>query len=196
MQNKKKYLAFLLLPFLLPCLLGGCVGKFAPHYQAKSEVHYNGQLEVTRFDYTGAQRKGLSANQVEGIPISHIYLDIPVQKHMEQAFEAEMDRVGIRNQPGGASLRGSVARLLSDQVSLGVKWILEVDYEFFNGNQPIYGTHIRSDKYYSKFSNPVDAINELIRDNFDQLMDDPQVRSIVETGRPGVRVRALPKARH
>jgi hypothetical protein len=42
----------------------------------------------------------------------------------------------------------------------------------------------------------VDAINELIRDNFDQLMADPQVRSIIETGRAGVRVKPLPRVRY
>jgi hypothetical protein len=191
-NSRRNFFAFLLLPFLLT----GCVGKFPPHYEAKSNASYNGQLELIRFDYTGAQRKGLSANQVEGIPLSHIYLNIPVQQHVQQAFEEEMQRVGIRNQMGGASVRGSIARLLSDQISLGVNWILEIDYEFYNGQQPIYGVHIRSDKNYSKISNPVDAINELIRDNFDQLMADPQVRSIIETGRAGVRVKPLPRVRY
>jgi hypothetical protein len=159
--------------------LSGCANAPAPVNYAPSSVKTaTGSLSVANFKYLPSEPsapKPVAANQIRNTAMGAIKIDRDVNVFVRDAVFAELRFVGVKTNDDKKVLTGDVEEFLVDDLGFSVDWTLRIHYTLTNAASQavIYQSEKVETRKTAKFTNPFGALNETIKLNVEELLDDP-----------------------
>jgi hypothetical protein len=159
--------------------LSGCADTPAPVNYAPSSVKTaTGSLSVANFKYLPAEPstpKPIAANQIRNTAMGSIKIDRDVNVFVRDAVFAELRFVGVKTNDDKKVLTGDVEEFLVDDLGFSVDWTLRIHYTLTSAasQEVIYQSEKIETRKTAKFANPFGALNETIKLNVEELLDDP-----------------------
>lgn len=117
----------------------------------------------------------LPPNVIENTAMGEIAIDRDVRTFVRDAIFAELRFVGIRLNESTTILSGDIEIFLIDDLGYSIDWTLRIKYRLKSSktNQDIYQSVKTVQRNTAKFANVFGALNETIKLNTEQLIDDP-----------------------
>lgn len=156
-------------------VLAGCASRPLPlNYAPSSVLTAEGKVDVTAFQYLPAQGGKIKPNQVRNTAMGDVVFEKNVDMIMRDAVFSEMRLVGIKMDKGGNALSGRIEEFLIDDLGYSVDWTLRVRYIVTDPQgQVVYDQVKNVERNTSKFANVFGALNETIKLNIEQTIQDP-----------------------
>ena len=160
--------------------LAGCASPPIPvNYAPSSVKSATGSLSVSDFNYlpsTSASGKRVAPNQISNTAMGEIKIDRNVNVFVRDAVFSELRFVGIKTNDTSRVLSGDIEEFLIDDLGYSIDWTLRIKYTVIDkksGNL-IYQSVKTTKRNTAKFANPFGALNEHIKLNVEQLIEDPE----------------------
>jgi hypothetical protein len=158
-------------------LLAGCASTVPMNYSPSSVKSATGALSVADFRYLPAEPsapKPVAADVIRNTAMGTIKIDREVKVFVRDAVFAELRFVGIKTNDGGKVLTGNIEEFLVDDLGFNVDWTLRINYSLTDSasKQVIYTSVKSTQRRTGKFVNPFGALNETLKLNVEQLLDD------------------------
>jgi uncharacterized lipoprotein len=160
--------------------LAGCAGGPVPVNYAPSSVKTaTGALTVGDFRYLPSEAgatKQVAPNVIRNTAIGTIGIDREVRTFVRDAVFSELRFVGIKTNDPHRVLTGEIEEFLADDLGFNVDWTLRTKYTLRDSasNQTIFEAVKSTQRRTAKFANPFGALNETVKLNVEQLLDDPE----------------------
>ena len=160
-------------------LLSGCVTGPAPvNYAPTSVKTVKGAVGVGDFVYLpsepGAAKK-VDPDVIQNTAVGTVRIDRPVKTFVRDAVFAELRIVGVNVSDTQKILTGEIEEFLIDDLGFNVDWTLRIKYTIHDAktNAAIYQSDKLEKRRTGKFMNPFGAINETIKLDVEEMLDDP-----------------------
>ncbi len=161
-------------------MLTGCASAPIPvNYAPSSIKSATGALSVAGFEYLPAEPtapKPLPANQIRNTALGggQINLDREVKVLMRDAVFAELRGVGVKTNDHSKQLSGEIEEFLVDDLGFSIDWTLRIKYTLTDhaSKTVIFQSVKNTQRKTAKFANLFGGLNEIIKANVDQLLDD------------------------
>jgi uncharacterized lipoprotein len=160
--------------------LSACVSGPVPINYAPSSVKTaSGALSVGDFTYLPSEPprpKLVPADVIRNTAAGTVKIDRPVRVFVRDAVFAELRFVGIKTNEPGKILTGEIQEFLIDDLGFNVDWTLRVKYSLTDAasKSVVYESVKNTQRRTAKFANPFGALNESIKLNVEQLLDDAE----------------------
>lgn len=161
--------------------LAGCGAQqgLTINYAPSSVKSSHGAVDVSDFVYTAVNPKNnepVAQNQIRNTAIGDIILDRPVAAIVRDAVFTELRFVGIKVASDTRVLTGDVKDFLIDDLGYSIDWTYVVHYVVKDKatGEVVYESTKSVQRKTEKFGNPLGALNETIKLNIEQLIDDPE----------------------
>jgi uncharacterized lipoprotein len=161
--------------------LAGCGAQqgLTINYAPSSVKSSHGAVDVSDFAYTAVNPKNnepIPQNQIRNTAIGDIILDRPVASIVRDAVFTELRFVGIKVASDTRVLTGDVKDFLIDDLGYSIDWTYVVHYVVKDKatGAVVYESTKTVQRKTEKFGNPLGALNETIKLNIEQLIDDPE----------------------
>ncbi|MBP0599360.1 hypothetical protein J8I26_14670 [Herbaspirillum sp. LeCh32-8] len=180
-NNHKKVLPMKMkfLPLIAATLiLAGCAGAPIPvNYAPSSVKSASGSLSVNDFTYpaqTQNKNKPITSNQIRNTAMGEIKIDRDVNKFVRDAVFAELRFMGIKPNDPSKVLSGEIQEFLIDDLGYSVDWTLRIKYTLSDAvtKAVLFEAVENTQRRTAKFANAFGAMNETIKINVEQLVDD------------------------
>jgi uncharacterized lipoprotein len=161
--------------------LAGCsTAPVVLNYAPSSTMTVKGNEKVGTFDYVPSHNGKTKPNQIRNTAIGNVLLDKNVDKYFEQALFTESRFVGIKVDGSGPQVHGSINDFLIDDLGYSIDWSLDVTY-IVDGSTgaSCYEQTKSTKKHTAKFANPFGTLNEVMKENIEQLFKDPAFVSCI-----------------
>lgn len=157
--------------------LSGCVSTIPMNYAPSSVKTATGALSVADFRYLpseSAAAKPIPPDVIRNTALGQIKIDRNVNVFIRDAVFAELRFVGIKTNDGNKILSGDIEEFLIDDLGFNVDWTLRINYSLVDkaSKQVIFSAVKTTQRRTGKFANPIGALNETIKLNVEQLLDD------------------------
>lgn len=159
--------------------LTGCANPPIPvNYAPSSVKSASGSLSVTEFTYLPSKAKSakpIASNQIRNTAIGEIKIDRDVSVFVRDALFSELRTVGVKTTDMSKILSGEIQEFLVDDLGYSADWTLRVKYSLMDAasKKVLYQSTKDTQRKTNKFANPFGALNETIKMNAEQLIDDP-----------------------
>lgn len=159
--------------FLL--VLAGCSTRPLPlNYAPSSVLTAEGKVDVTAFEYLPAKGGKIKPNQVRNTAMGDILFEKNVDAIMRDAVFSELRLVGVKMDKSGNVLSGRVEEFLIDDLGYSVDWTLRVRYVVTTPKGDVVYDQVKNvQRNTTKFANVFGALNETIKLNIEQTIQDP-----------------------
>jgi hypothetical protein len=160
-------------------VLSGCASGPVPINYAPSSVKTaTGALTVTDFRYLPSEpgaAKRVDPNVIRNTAVGTIRIDREVRVFVRDAVFSELRFVGIKVNDPHRVLSGEIEEFLVDDLGFNVDWTLRIKYTVLDGasKQTVFQSVKNTQRRTAKFANAFGALNESIKLNVEQLLDDP-----------------------
>ena len=161
-------------------VMSGCAtGPVPVNYAPSSVKTATGALSVGDFKYLpseAAAAKPVPSNVIRNTAMGEIKIDRDVKVFVRDAVFAELRFVGIKTNDGSKILTGEIEEFLVDDLGYSIDWTLRVNYSLTEvaSNKVIYQSVKNTQRKTAKFVNAFGALNETIKLNAEQLLDDAE----------------------
>ncbi|PHV00548.1 hypothetical protein [Iodobacter sp. BJB302] len=158
--------------------LSGCATPPIPvNYAPSSIKSAAGSLSVSDFSYfpsTPTAPKVVASNQIRNTAMGEIKIDRDVSKFVRDAVFSELRVVGIKTNDSSKVLSGEVEEFLIDDLGYSVDWTLRIKYVLTDATSKkiVFSSTKNTQRNTAKFANVFGALNETIKINIEQLIDD------------------------
>lgn len=155
--------------------LAGCApAPIVLNYAPSSTMTVQGSESVAGFDYLPAANGKVKPNQIRNTAIGNVYLEKNVGEYFKQAFFTESRFVGI-NVNGGPVVHGKINEFLIDDLGYSIDWTLDVTYvvDGLSTGEPCFTQDKASKRHTSKFANVFGTLNEVMKQNIEEVFKDP-----------------------
>ena len=159
--------------------LSGCVSAPIPlNYAPSSVKSATGSLSVGDFRYLPAEAgapKQLPPNQIRNTALGTIKIDKDVSVFVRDAVFAELRFVGVKTNDPVRILTGDIEEFLVDDLGFNVDWTMRVKYTLTDvaSKSVTFSAVKTTQRKTAKFANPFGALNETVKLDVEQLLDDP-----------------------
>lgn len=156
--------------------LAGCAtAPISVNYAPSSTLTVKGTEKIGGFDYTPTKSGKIKSNQIRNTAIGSILIDKDVSQFFQQAFFTESRFVGIDVSGAGPLVHGTINDFLADDLGYSVDWTLDVNYvvDSPNNESPCFNSSKKTKRNTSKFVNVFGALNEVVKENIEDLLKDP-----------------------
>ena len=158
--------------------LGGCAYAPIPvNYAPSSVKSASGSLTVGAFSYLPAEAgpKPIAPDLIRNTAMGEIHIDRDVKVFVRDAVFSELRLVGVMTNDPNKVLTGEVEEFLIDDLGYSVDWTLRIKYTLTDSatHAVTYQAVKNQQRHTAKFANAFGAINETIKMNVEQLLDDP-----------------------
>lgn len=163
---------------LLTLVLSGCATAPIPiNYAPSSVKSAAGTLSVSDFSYfpsSSSAPKQVDSNQIRNTAMGEIKIDRDVSKFIRDAVFSELRFVGIKTNDPSKILSGEIEEFLIDDLGYSVDWTLRVKYTLTDtaSRKVVFSSTKNTQRNTSKFANVFGALNETVKINVEQLIDD------------------------
>lgn len=168
-------------PFVITLLMlaiSGCATQPMPvNYAPSSVKSVAGALSVSDFSYSPSKSntpKPVASNQIRNTAMGNVKIDRDVSKFIRDAVFAELRFVGVETNDPSKILSGDVEEFLIDDLGYSIDWTLRIKYTLTDtaSNKVIFTSTKNTQRKTAKFANDFGALNETIKTNVEQLIDD------------------------
>lgn len=170
-----------LLAMLMASLLfQGCAEGLIPvNYSPGSVKSASGALSVAEFKYLPSMptaQDPIPSNLIMNTAMGEVTIDRDVKTFVRDAIFAELRFVGIRMNGKSKVLTGDIEEFVMDDLGFSTDWTLRIHYHVHATatNREVYQSVKTVRRNTAKFINVFGALNETIRQNAEQLIDDPE----------------------
>jgi hypothetical protein len=159
-------------------ILSGCVSAPIPlNYAPSSVKSATGALSVGDFRYLPAEPGAVklqAPNQIRNTAAGSIKIDKDVKVFVRDAVFAELRFVGIKTNDPVRVLTGDIEEFLVDDLGFSVDWTLRIKYTLTDAASKAitYQAVKTTQRKTAKFANPFGALNETVKLDVEQLLDD------------------------
>ncbi len=160
-------------------ILSGCASGPVPINYAPSSVKtVKGAVGVGDFVYLPSEpgaAKRVDPDVIPNTAMGTIKIDRPVRVFVRDAVFAELRFVGVNVNDTQKMLTGEIEEFLIDDLGFNVDWTLRIKYTIRDTktNDVIYQSDKLEKRRTAKFVNPFGAINETIKLDVEEMLDDP-----------------------
>jgi len=118
--------------------------------------------------------KPVAPDVIRNTAIGTIKVDRPVKVYVRDAVFAELRFVGIKTNDARRVLTGDIEEFLVDDLGFNVDWTLRIKYTLTDAASKtvLYQSTKNIARRTGKFANPFGALNETVKLNVEQLLDD------------------------
>lgn len=161
-------------------VLAGCASPPIPmNYAPASTKSINGSLSVGSFTYLPAMPgapKMVASNVIRNTAIGELKIDKDVNVFVRDAVFLELRAMGAKVNNPSKVLTGEIQEFLVDDLGYSIDWTLRIKYSVTDANAQTttYTSVKESKRKTAKGPNPFGALNETIKLNTEQLVDDPE----------------------
>ncbi|MBO9537481.1 hypothetical protein [Herbaspirillum sp.] len=159
-------------------ILAGCASAPIPvNYAPSSVKSASGSLSVVEFTYpaqTQNKNKPITSNQIRNTAMGEIKIDRDVNKFVRDAVFAELRFMGIKPNDPSKILSGEIQEFLIDDLGYSVDWTLRIKYTLSDAvtKTVLFDAVKNTQRRTAKFANAFGAMNETIKINVEQLVED------------------------
>jgi uncharacterized lipoprotein len=163
---------------LLILALSGCATAPIPVNYAPSSVKSSaGSLFVSDFSYfpsSSISQNKVASNQIRNTAMGEIKIDRDVSKFIRDAVFSELRFVGIKTNDPSKVLSGEIEEFLIDDLGYSVDWTLRIKYILTDATSKkiVFSSTKNTQRNTAKFANAFGALNETVKINVEQLIDD------------------------
>lgn len=174
--TKKQYLVSVSL--LAAFFLSGCANAPIPvNYSPSSVKTAAGSLSVSDFTYlpsNPAAAKPVASNQIRNTAMGEIKIDRDISKFVRDAVFAELRFVGLKTNDSSRVLTGDIEEFLVDDLGYSIDWTLRIKYTLTDAasKKVLFSSVKATQRKTAKFANAFGALNETIKINAEQLVED------------------------
>lgn len=175
-----------LLACFVVAFLSGCASAPIPvNYAPSSVKSASGALSVADFTYLPAastSAKPVASNQIRNTAMGEIKIDRDVNKFVRDAVFAEFRFVGIKSDDPSKVLSGEIEEFLVDDLGYSIDWTLRIKYTLLQADSKkvLYSSVKNTQRNTAKFANAFGALNETIKLNAEQLIEDPEFAKLIK----------------
>lgn len=160
--------------------LTGCANAPIPvNYAPSSVKSASGSLSVSNFTYQPANpnaAKPVASNQIRNTAMGEIKIDRDISQFVRDAVFAELRFVGVKTNDTSKELTGDIEEFLIDDLGYSVDWTLRIKYTLTDSasKKVLFSSVKNTQRKTAKFANAFGALNETIKINVEQLIEDPE----------------------
>ncbi|WP_148264748.1 hypothetical protein [Collimonas fungivorans] len=173
------YRAVPVFTFLSTLLLSGCVA-YSPlpvNYAPSSIKSATGSLSIADFGYlpaSASSTKRMFPNQIRNTAVGEFRIDRDVSVFVRDAVFAEFRTMGLKTNDTSKVLSGDIEEFLISDFGFSVDWTLRVKYTLTDSasKKILYQAVKNTQRNTAKFANSFGALNEIIKINSEQLVED------------------------
>jgi len=168
-------------------LLAGCAAPPIPtNYAPSSVMSANGALSIADFKYLPAEstaERKVASNVIRNTAIGTIEIDRDVNKYIRDAVFAELRFVGIKTNDNSQVLSGEIQEFLIDDLGYSVDWTLRIKYVITDAatKAVTYDAVKETKRKTAKFVNTFGAMNETVKLNVEDLLNDARFQAAIAT---------------
>lgn len=161
-------------------VLTGCANAPAPvNYAPTSIKTIQGSLTIAPFTYLPASPKAskvVPANVIRNTAMGEFKIDKDVSTFVRDAVFLELRTMGAKMDNPAKVLNGEIEEFLVDDLGYSVDWTLRIKYTVTESasKQVLFTSVKNTQRKTAKFVNPFGALNETLKLNTEQLVDDPE----------------------
>ena len=136
----------------------------------------SGSVAVSNFKYLPAETGKVKPFQIRNTALGNLKFDKDIDIYVRDAVIAELGFVGIKIVDHNRVLGGEIEDFLIDESSTSADWTLKIHYHVKNmqtGNI-VYASAKITQRKASKLVNVSGAINEMIKLNIEELLQDEE----------------------
>lgn len=142
-------------------------------------------MSVADFSYvpaTPSGKKPVAPNQIRNTAMGDIKIDRDVSKFVRDAVFSEFRFVGIKINDPNRILTGEIEEFLIDDLGYSIDWTLQIKYVLTDprSQKPIYIGSKTTKRNTAKFVNVFGALNETVKINVEQLLDDTEFSNSIK----------------
>ncbi len=158
----------------------GCAEGLIPvNYSPGSVKSASGALSVSEFKYLPSMptaKDPIPSNLIMNTAMGEVTIDRDVKTFVRDAVFAELRFVGIRMNDKSKVLTGDIEEFEMDDLGFSTDWTLRIHYHVHATatNRELYQSVKTVRRNTAKFINVFGAMNETIRLNAEQLIDDAE----------------------
>lgn len=164
-------------------VLSGCATQPIPVNYAPSSIKSSaGSLSVSDFLYLPASpnaskpyaSKMVATNQIRNTAMGAVMIDRDVSKFIRDAVFSELRVVGIKTNDSSKVLSGEIEEFLIDDLGYSIDWTLRIKYVLTEttSQKVVFSSIKNTQRKTAKFANVFGALNETIKVNIEELIDD------------------------
>ena len=159
-------------------LLSACATAPLPvNYAPSSVKSAEGSLSVSDFAYLPSkpnEAKPIAPNQIRNTAMGEIKIDRDVSKFVRDAVFSELRFVGIKTNDSSKVLTGEIEEFFIDDLGYSIDWTLRIKYTLTDtsSERVLFSSTKNTQRNTNKFANVFGALNETIKINVEQLIDD------------------------
>jgi len=168
-------MAILLLSGVTMSLVQGCA-RIPLSYVPGSIRKASGSVSVSNFKYLPAEPAKVKPFQIRNTALGNLKFDKNIDIFFRDAFFAELGLVGVKPGDKTRVLDGEIEDFLIDESTSSADWTLKVHYQVKNRQTGhiVYASTKTTQRKASKLVNVSSAINEMIRLNIEELLQDEE----------------------
>jgi uncharacterized lipoprotein YajG len=158
--------------------LAGCQGApITTNYTPSSLIQGKGSIQVQPFAYAPADAGKTKPDQIPNSAIGQLHLNKPVGTYVSDAFASEFKYAGFQLDDSKHSLVGTVQEFKVDDLGFSADWSVKISVELKGkSGHTIAQKDVVIKKNMQKFGEINVAVNSLIKEAFEQMMNDPQFK--------------------
>jgi len=146
----------------------------------------NGALSIADFKYLPAEstaERKVASNVIRNTAIGTIEIDRDVNKYIRDAVFAELRFVGIKTNDNSQVLSGEIQEFLIDDLGYSVDWTLRIKYVITDAatKAVTYDAVKETKRKTAKFVNTFGAMNETVKLNVEDLLNDARFQAAIAT---------------
>lgn len=164
-----------LLSVLAILSLSGCGTATVPmNYAPSSVMTVKGSVAVAPFTYLPASTGEVKPNQIRNTAIGNIYFEQNIDTIIRDSVFKEFRFVGIKVEDQDRKISGEIQEFLIDDLGYSIDWILRIKYVVTDSTGVTYEATKEIKRNTNKFANVFGALNETIKLNVEDLLNDPK----------------------
>lgn len=136
------------------------------------------------FKYLPAQAADskIKPNQIRNTALGNVLFDQPIEKIFKEALFKELRFVGVKLDNPDRQLGGEVEEFLIDDLGYSVDWTLRVKYVLKDKatGRVLYESVKSTQRKTNKFVNQFASLNETIKLNIEELMQDKALTEAIK----------------
>jgi uncharacterized lipoprotein YajG len=151
------------------------------NYNPSSLIQGQGDIRVQPFTYAPADLGQTKIDQIPNTAIGQIHLSQPIGKYMSDAFSSEFKYAGYRLDQNKNILSGVVQEFKADDLGFNADWSLRISVDLKNkSGNALAHKEIVIQKRLQKFGEINVAVNSLIKEAFEQMMNDVNFKKHIQ----------------
>jgi len=151
----------------------GCA-KIPLNYSPGSVSKASGSISVSNFKYLPAETGKVKLYQIRNTALGSLKFDKNIDTFFRDAVIKELHSAGVKLDEKTRVLGGEIEDFLIDELSSSVDWTLKVHYLVKNlqTGDTVYESTTTTRRKASKLVNVSSALNEMIKLNIEELLND------------------------